>query len=201
MWATGGKGHRSLRGAYARLTRRKSQKSPGVSHVCHGGLTVQLWCLDCVCSAIRFWIVYVCVELDCSLVLALLRGVLMYIYNVFPSKLTHGLRKRFPYKKLTQPYARAGFAYAELRYDNTLIKHEHGGLSNGSIDLLSVWTSDRTTKSPDPVRVEARHRHHIAAGKGCGDHVEQQGNGVHVALEFRHANMPQQVSNNRNSQL
>ena len=57
------------------------------------------------------------------------------------------------------------------------------------------------TKLPDPVRVEARHRHHIAAGKGCGDHVEQQGNGVHIALEFRHANMPQQVSNNRNSQL
>ena len=100
MWATGGKGHRSLRGAYARLTRRKSQKSPGVSHVCHGGLTVQLWCLDCVCSAIRVWIVYVCVELDCSLVLALLRGVLMYIYNVFPSKLTHGLRKRFLTKNL-----------------------------------------------------------------------------------------------------
>ena len=55
----------------------------------------------------------------------------MYL-SFISSKLTHGLRKRFPYKKLTQPYARAGFAYAQLRYDNTLIKHEHGGLSNSS---------------------------------------------------------------------
>ena len=55
----------------------------------------------------------------------------MYL-SCISSKLTHGLRKRFPYKKLTQPYARAGFAYAFLRYDNTLIKHEDGGLSNGS---------------------------------------------------------------------
>ena len=55
------------------------------------------------------------------------------IYHVYiSSKRTHGLRKRFPYKKLTQPYARAGFAYAQLRYDNTLSKHEHEGLANGS---------------------------------------------------------------------
>ena len=59
----------------------------------------------------------------------------MYL-SCISSKLTHGLRKRFPYKKLTQPYARAGFAYAQLRYDNTLIKHEHGGLSNGSIESM-----------------------------------------------------------------
>ena len=65
-------------------------------------------------------------------------GLCMYVCGVglflIYSKLTHGLRKRFPYKKLTQPYARAGFAYALLQYDNTLIKHEHGGLSNGSLD-------------------------------------------------------------------
>ena len=81
---------------------------------------------------------YVCVELDCSLVLALLRGVAHVFILYFLQSLrmayawlTHGLRKRFPYKKLTQPYARACFAYAQLRYDSTLIKHEHGGLSNG----------------------------------------------------------------------
>ena len=62
----------------------------------------------------------------------------MYL-SCISSKLTHGLRKRFLYKKLTQPYARAGFAYAQLRYDNTLIKHEHGGLSNGS-GGLPVWS-------------------------------------------------------------
>ena len=63
----------------------------------------------------------------------------MYL-SCISSKLTHGLRKRFPYKKLTQPYAHAGFAYAQLRYDNTLIKHEHGGLSNGSVGLCLAPT-------------------------------------------------------------
>ena len=132
MWATGGKGHRSLRGAYApELTKITWSFS------C---LTWRFDCsavvLDCVCSAIRVWIVYVCVELDCSLVLALLRGVAhVFIMYFISSKLTHGVRKRFPYNKLTQPYAGAGFAYALLRYDNTLIKHEDGGLSNGSLDF------------------------------------------------------------------
>ena len=66
----------------------------------------------------------------------------MYLSCIY-SKLTHGLRKGFPYKKLTQPYARAGFAYALLRYDNTLIKHEDGGLSNGSGESQSLKGSSR----------------------------------------------------------
>ena len=73
----------------------------------------------------------------------------MYL-SFISSKLTHGLRKRFPYKKLTQPYARAGFAYALLRYDNTLIKHEDGGLSNGSLGRTSGIPYFRPLHLPGP---------------------------------------------------
>ena len=93
MWATGGKGHRSLRGAYA-----PELKTVTRSFSC---LTRRF-----DCSAVVFGLCFqqfefglcMCVELDCSLVLALLRGVLMYFSGI-SSELTHGLRKRFRLNK------------------------------------------------------------------------------------------------------
>ena len=61
--------------------------------------------------------------------------VLMY-FSCISSELTHGLRNMFALKKLTQPYARAGFAYAQLRYDNALSEYKQEGFSNGSCLLL-----------------------------------------------------------------
>ena len=130
MWATGGKDT----GAYAELTRRNSQKYTKITW----SFSCLTWRFDC--SAVVFWTVCVqqfefgmcmCVELNCSLILALLRGVLMH-FSCISSELTHGLRKRFPLNKLTQPYARAGFAYAQHRYDNALSEYEQEGFSNGS---------------------------------------------------------------------
>ena len=77
-------------GAYAELTwslragTHKNHLEFLMSDMEVGLFSCGVWTV-CVRSAIRAWIVYVCVELDCSLVLALLRGVahvfIMYFFK------------------------------------------------------------------------------------------------------------------------
>ena len=82
-------------GAYAELTRSlRGAYAPELTKITWS-FSCLTWRFDCsavvfglcVCSAIRAWIVYVCVELDCSLVLALLRGVahvfIMYLFKAY----------------------------------------------------------------------------------------------------------------------
>ena len=101
----------------------------------------------------------------------------MYLSCIY-SKLTHGLRKRFPYKKLTQPYARAGFAYAQLRYDNTLIWFGHVRTSSeyhrlpwsriaqelpecGTVALGHFWQMRLGTLEQAKLAFTSKQSHHI----------------------------------------
>ena len=59
-------------------------------------------------------------------------------FTCISSELTHGLRKRYHPKKMLIPYARARFAYAQLRYDTALSEYEQEGFSNGSRGINHV---------------------------------------------------------------